>query len=128
MGHSKNKTIDEHWRGCRWMQGNIKMFGFYCVQFRELFFFSFLSAPRHMGFPGQGSDPSHGCSLSCSCSNTLTTVPGQGPNPCPSASKTPPSHCCTTETPRSENFGQRCDSRFSKQALYACNSIEGGFQ
>ena len=33
------------------------------------FFFSFLAALRHMEFPGQGSDPSHICSLHCSCSN-----------------------------------------------------------
>lgn len=29
--------------------------------------FSFLTTPQHMDFPGQGSDPSHGCDPRCSC-------------------------------------------------------------
>ena len=33
------------------------------------FFFFFLAAPWHMEFLGQGSDLSHSCDLSCSCSN-----------------------------------------------------------
>ena len=37
---------------------------FYC-----LFMFSFSAAPRHVEFPGQGSDLSHNCNLSLSCGN-----------------------------------------------------------
>ena len=36
----------------------------------KLIFFSFLAAPQHMDFPGQGADPSHICHLCRSCSNT----------------------------------------------------------
>ena len=47
------------------------------------FFFLLLAIPWHMEFPGQGSDPSHSCNLSCSCSNatslTHRTRPGIEP-------------------------------------------------
>ena len=43
-------------------------------------FLCFLAAPRHMKFPGQGSDPSRSCHLMYSCGNprSLLTVPVQG--------------------------------------------------
>ena len=46
-------------------------------------FFSFLAALWHMEFPGQGSDLSHGCILSHSCSSTgsLTHCTGPGIKP-----------------------------------------------
>ena len=39
------------------------------------FFFLFLSAPRHMEFPRQGSDPSQSCSLCHSSSNAGSPNP-----------------------------------------------------
>ena len=53
-----------------------------CV-FLFCFSFSFLTTPQHMEFPGQGSDPSRGCNLSHSCSNTgsLTHCAGPGIKP-----------------------------------------------
>ena len=41
--------------------------GFSCCCF--FFFPPFLASPRHMEFPGQGSDLSHKCDLSHSCGN-----------------------------------------------------------
>ena len=59
---------------------------------QKYFFFSFLATPRHMEFPGQGSDPSHSCYLNCSFSNagSLTHCAGLGSNPHCSTPKMPP--------------------------------------
>ena len=42
---------------------------------RRYLSFSFLAAPRHMEFPGQGSDPSRCCDLSCRCGNARAFDP-----------------------------------------------------
>ena len=46
-------------------------------------FFIFLAAPRHMEFPGQGSDPSRSCNLCYRCGNAdpLTHCVGPGIKP-----------------------------------------------
>ena len=49
------------------------------------FFFFFLVTPRHIELPSQGSDPIR--SHKPSCSNTRSTVLGQGSNPQPSTPK-----------------------------------------
>ena len=48
-----------------------------------MFWFWFLAALRHLEFPGQGSDLSHICDLSCSCGNarSLTHCTGPGIEP-----------------------------------------------
>ena len=46
---------------------SLPMFLYLCFGF--FFSFSFLAVPRHMEFPGQGSEGSHSCNLCCSCSN-----------------------------------------------------------
>ena len=48
-----------------------------------LLFVCFLATLRHMEFPGQGWEPSHGCNLRCSCSNagSLTHCAGLGIEP-----------------------------------------------
>ena len=53
--------------------------------------FSFLAAPWHVEFLGQGSDPSHSCDLSHSCTmlDPSPTVPSWGLNLGPGAPKTP---------------------------------------
>ena len=43
---------------------------FHIISFSLFLFFFFLTAPQHMEFPGQGSDPSRNCDLCHSCSNT----------------------------------------------------------
>ena len=43
--------------------------GFYSSRVTHVFYFSFLAAPQHVEFPGQGSDLSHSLDLSCSCGN-----------------------------------------------------------
>ena len=45
-----------------------------------ILFFSFLATPWQVEFPGQGSDPSHSCDLSCSCSNTRSLTHCAGPS------------------------------------------------
>ena len=68
-----------------------KMLSNSSAYYREIafffFFFSFLAAQWHMEFPGQGSDLSHSCGLSCSCGNagSLTHCAGQGWNLHPNA-------------------------------------------
>ena len=49
----------------------------------SLFSFSLQPPPLHVKFLGQGSDLSHSCNLSCSCSNarSLTHCAGQGVRP-----------------------------------------------
>ena len=49
----------------------------------NFFFFSFLAAPQHMEFRGQGSDVSCNHDLSCSCGNagSLTHCAGLGIEP-----------------------------------------------
>ena len=49
----------------------------------SLLFFPFSVAPWRMEFPGQGSDLSHSCDLSCSCSNakSLTDCTALGIEP-----------------------------------------------
>ena len=73
--------------------GQPKRCGFFCL----FVFFSFLAFLRHMEFPGQGSDPSHSCDLSCSCSITgcLTHRARLWIEPASSDPKTPPIllHC-----------------------------------
>ena len=66
-----------------------RFFLFFCI-------FSFLAAPQHMEFPGQGSE----LNLSCSCGNTrsLTGCAGQGWNLCPWSPEMLPSHCITVGT------------------------------
>lgn len=39
-------------------------FFWYLIWWETFFFFSFLAIPRHMEFPGKGSDLSHSCHLS----------------------------------------------------------------
>ena len=46
----------------------------YNTSFQTLFFFSFLAAPQHMEFLGQGSDPSHSCDLSRNCGNAGSLI------------------------------------------------------
>ena len=53
--------------------------------------FIYLAAPWHIKFPGQGSESSHRCDLSCSFGHAGSlTVPGRGSNLHPSAPKTLP--------------------------------------
>ena len=49
----------------------------------SFFFWGGGGAPQHVEFLGQGSDPSHRCDLSCSCSNvaSLTHRVGEGIKP-----------------------------------------------
>ena len=42
------------------------------------FIYLFLAAPWHVEFPGQGSDLSCRCNLSCSCSNARSLIPCAG--------------------------------------------------
>ena len=64
----------------------------YVYLFRFSSFFSggrfFSGRPRHMEFPGQGSDPNHGCHLWYSCSN-----PGSSTH-CARPGIEPASWCC----------------------------------
>ena len=56
----------------------------------NIFFFSFLTAPWHVEFLGQGSDLSHRGALHCSCGNTgslIHFVGGLGSNLHPSAAE-----------------------------------------
>ena len=68
-------------------------------------FFLFLAAPWRIEFLGQGSDLSHCCHPSRSCSNarSLTHCAGLGLNHCPSAPKMPPSYA-TAGTPFLPSF------------------------
>ena len=45
------------------------------------FFFFFLTTPQHMEFPGQGSDLSCSCNLSCSTAGSLTHCARPGIKP-----------------------------------------------
>ena len=47
----------------------------------EHFLFSFLAARQHVEFPGQGSDPSHSCDLSCGNTRSLTLCAWLGIEP-----------------------------------------------
>ena len=59
---TKNKNIIVY-------EVNISLFIYFPIHFLFVCLFSFLAAPRHMEFMGQGSDPSHSHDLSHSCSN-----------------------------------------------------------
>ena len=68
-----------------------------------LFLFSFLAAPQHVEFPGQGSDPSRSCDLPCSsCSKAGSFHPPRqaGDQICILAlQRRRGSHCATVGTP-----------------------------
>ena len=57
-----------------------------------VFFFSFLTSLRHVEFPGQGTDLSHSCDLSCSCGDagSLTHCAGLGVKPASPCSQDAP--------------------------------------
>ena len=66
------------------------------------FFFFFFGCPWHTEFLGQGSDPSHSCDLSCSCSSagSLTHCARTGDRNCvPAFPRCHWSHCTPAGNP-----------------------------
>ena len=82
-GISDSRSLDRKWK---------HLFSF-------SFSFFFLAVLRHMEFPGQGSDPSHNCNLSHSCSNAGSLTHCARLRIKPSTPTMPPIPCATAETP-----------------------------
>ena len=76
-------------------------------KYGSFFLFSFLAAPWYMEFLGQGSDRSHSCDLSHSCSNARSSrhCAGPGMEPASQHSKMPQIHCATAWTSQIQIFG-----------------------
>ena len=75
---------------------------------RDLTKTSFLSAPRHMDFPGQGTDLNRRYSLSHSCGNARSLTHYAGPGIEPMSQPVVPQWELLTETPCLEpNFASR---------------------
>ena len=71
QGHTFFKSISTKRHILRYLVLHLSIFFFliYTVYQTKFFCFSFLTAPQHMEFPGQGSDPS------CSCGNARSPTP-----------------------------------------------------
>ena len=59
----------------RLLQGHFGFFLSFSIPFSLSLFPSFLAAPRHMKFPGQGLDLSHSCDLHHGCGNNRSFNP-----------------------------------------------------
>ena len=86
----------------------------------KVLLFSFLAAPQHMAFPGQGSDPSLHCNVRHSCGNTKS-LPHCA---CPEINPIP---LCHSRNSKSNifHFQVEVDDEFRSQSLSTNNSYNG---